>query len=280
MLRLIAMLSKAVMPRLAPVIAFDRWAAERADKSRAVPPIFIVGAPRSGTTVLFKSLAETFELTYPSNVESALFAAPWLLHQASWPFKRAPRSFSEQSRYGYVGGLWSPSEAGPLLRLLLDQKKRRLHFRDAVLAASSASGRPYLCKNTHNSLRVSALTELFPDALFIWCRRDRAATIRSILRMREVQEGNITSWSGVRPEGWQAVSDRSPEDQVAWQVDTIETQIAADAGRSGSDLLPVQHEDFAADRYIVLDAIAKHYSGACSGRTRPALRLANHRTSQ
>lgn len=260
--------SDAVMPTLLPLIALDRRLAREALASdvAAPPPIFVVGPPRTGTTILVQRLLNRYRFTYTCNADSALFTLPVLANRITARFKvgRGDRDQGETSEYGYVSGPWSVSEAGSMMRYFLDNEddERRLtHFRGAVLDASRRSGRPYLTKNTVNALRLRVVLRAFPDAFVIRTDRERESTARSILKMRRLRGGEHV-WAGPAPQGSEQMSDREPIDQARWQIQAIHDRLDADLSEAGREAFPVRMEEFLERSDHVLGDIAHAYQEA------------------
>jgi hypothetical protein len=257
----IATASKIVMPHAWPLIAVDRLMAGVDASARSLPPIFVIGPPRTGTTILYQRLLTHFCFTYPSNVDSALFSVPSLAHACSRRFKDNRHAHGDTSDYGYVSGLWGASEAGPMMKYFLDSENRCAKFGAAIRAMSAASDRPYLTKNTVNSIRLPAIHKAFPDAWIVRTFRDRETTARSILRMRG-HNGSEEEWAGVRPAGADSVLTADPIDQTRWQYDAVQSTIDADLEQLGMPSFEVRYEAFVADPAAVLNSLVAAYREA------------------
>ena len=102
-------------------------------------PIFVVGAPRSGTTFLGNCLASLPEITY--HYEPVLTkAAGRYVHEGRWDWKRASRFYRRVYRF--------------LMRLRLDADLR------------------FAEKTPSNSHLVAFLPDAFPDSQFLHIVRD------------------------------------------------------------------------------------------------------------
>ena len=77
-------------------------------------PIFIIGAPRSGSTLLYQLLVKHTRVGYISNLMS-LFPHKMITlaeYTKAWHGSRNLK----KSNLGYIAGLFSPSEAGAIQR--------------------------------------------------------------------------------------------------------------------------------------------------------------------
>ena len=155
-------------------------------------PIFVLGSPRSGTTMLFGVLAAS----------PAVGSLPGEGHLL-WNL------FHDESLAGFDSQA-TPPEA-------IARGERRALF---WMIRQIANGRRYLDKTPRNSLQVPYLHALFPDARFVFLARDGRATVSSLLngwrdatgmfpgrraRLPLAIEGYAGDrWKFVVPPGWEA----------------------------------------------------------------------------
>ena len=144
------------------------------------PPIFIIAPPRSGSTLLYQLLIKYAHFSYISNI-MALF--PTLIPYTAKLTKKYEKSFSLESDYGYVSGLFSPNEAGALMRFwfsLAESKGDFENVRKLINSISFTFGSPLITKNFNNSLRIKKILEIFPNSKFIYLTRDSRYITQSI----------------------------------------------------------------------------------------------------
>ncbi len=132
-----------------------------ADAPLPEPPVFIVGPPRTGSTLLYQLVVGCFHVGYLSNRHCRLYGAPSLVERIRHP---EPPSVLE-SRYGR-------------------DKLRRL--RASVRALGNAAGRPLVFKNLICALRLGPISETLPEAVFVRIRRNVLATAVSLLAGRNL----------------------------------------------------------------------------------------------
>ncbi len=133
-------------------------------------PIFILGVPRSGTTTLFHLLRE-------SNQLAALATEGHNL----WRFFHHPR-FS-----GWRSDVVTQEQALPWER----------RFACAFIRANAAyhpDAERFVEKTPENSLRVSYLNALFPDAIFIVLNRNPGDVLNSIINGWRHPQGRFRSY--------------------------------------------------------------------------------------
>lgn len=173
-------------------------------------PIFIVGAPRSGTTLVYQAVTDYFDIGYFSNMHRLLFGFPAL---AEWCFnasrKKAPSDYT--SYYGYIGRLRAPSEGDEYWNRFFRKRPayaspddvnagRMARLKRSIGRLATAAKRPVVFKNLNNSVRMEPLLEYLPRALFIVVKRDVVDNAHSILKARKELTGSYRDWFSVEPE--------------------------------------------------------------------------------
>lgn len=158
----------------------------------AHPPLFVVGAPRSGTTAVYLHLLSRWELAYFPNVARAHPRAPTT---ATWLARQGGRRWDPTyaHRYGRVEGAMAPSDGWEIFHRWFPRydhrrpvDEARLHaLRTTVRLHERIFGAPFSNKNNSNSVRIAHLARLFPDALFLAVHREPVATVLSLLEARE-----------------------------------------------------------------------------------------------
>ncbi|MFN2489957.1 MAG: sulfotransferase [Actinomycetota bacterium] len=151
-------------------------------------PLFVVGCPRSGTTLLFRLLRRHEVLGSPRGEGHVL-----------WNTYHHPR------RNGWSSDRVLASDIKPGERRYLYTGIRRL-----------AGGSRFLDKTPRNILKIPYLDSLFSDATFILLKRDARATVNSLIEGWTVRHGISYRlpqplgleeyrghlWSYVLPPGW------------------------------------------------------------------------------
>lgn len=177
-------------------------------------PVIIVAAPRSGSTLLFETLAASEQLVTVGG------EAHWLIEGI------------DELRVGAAGvdsnRLSADVYSVDLARRLHAAVSERL-VDSAMRPADAMEGRRFLEKTPKNSLRIPLLERVFPDAQFIFLWRDPRENLSSI--MEAWRSGNFQTyrdlegfegpWSLVLPPGWRNLDGRPLEDIAAFQWDAV-----------------------------------------------------------
>lgn len=154
----------------------EKLIAPDADLPLRHPPIFFLGALRSGSTLAVQVITDTLDVGYISNRHCQWFGAPALAERWFHPTKGRPGS-DFQSRQGTTEGSYAPAECGewryrffrrkPPYRKLYEVCPRRMRqFRRSVAALTNAFDRPIVFKNLCASLRVQATAHYLPESPF------------------------------------------------------------------------------------------------------------------
>ena len=232
------------------------------------PPVFIIGAPRCGSTLLYRLLVERYDMGFISNFAGRFYPVPalgaWLAGQLGIGLPRGDYVFN----FGRMDGLGAPSECGHFWYRWFprgyhvyvgkgqtnSRKLRELRLEVGALAHVLA--RPLIFKNLYNAMRIAPIVESIPEASFIVCRRDYRHTALSILEARVKNVKSRSTWWSVPPREFDELADKDHAHQVVGQVYGIYRQIEEDMRVFGTErFLEVHYEDLCADVHGVLDRI-------------------------
>ena len=222
------------------------------DLSRFRHPVFIIGAPRTGSTLLFQAMLGQFSLSYISN---AMALMPSLMTRFCKIWPRLAVNYDgniRQSQYGFVPGMFSPNEAGRLCRKWFEEDGNEKDAICTMASLFSITRYPVLIKNIFNSNRLGNIRKIFPESRFIFIKRDPLFAAQSILIARKKIMGSYEQWWSIRPDGYRRVIGRSPFYQVLWQIQSIEDKILNDLK---GEMITVCYEDFCQSPDLVLKTI-------------------------
>jgi uncharacterized protein (TIGR03032 family) len=184
----------------------------RAARNRFDRPVFIVSSPRSGSSLLYETLAQSPDLFSIGGESHAVIEGIEALH---------PRA------HGWDSNRLGAADAA-------DRVAEELADRFAGAAVDrgnrSAQGRfRFLEKTPKNSLRVPFLRAMFPDAFFIYLYRDERATMSSMLEAwrsgrfvtyPELPDWDGPPWSLLLVPGWRELKGKPLPEIVARQWET------------------------------------------------------------
>jgi hypothetical protein len=200
------------------------------------PLLLIVGAPRSGTTLVAQTVVHHLPVSFPNNV-SALFPRSPITAQLRFAPRRngrVPRHNSDdRSYYGQTRRFRDHNDAFHLWDRWLGGERYAVpdtiservvaEMRAFFDAWRSAFDEPFVNKNNRNTDCMAALAAALPEARFLVVRRDRDETARSLLTARRLVHGDVRCAWGLRSRDASDVGDA--ERAVAEQLDEIERRL-------------------------------------------------------
>lgn len=248
----------------------ERALARPAPDVLAFPPVFIVGAPRTGSTALYQLIADHFDVGYLTNLHCWFHGMPSVVER--WIADGARDGVAYESSYGTTEGWLAPSECGAFWYRFFP---RRPHYVEHLTASTSqdlrrvvgrlgdAFGKPVLFKNMNAGLRIRPLTRALPEAVFVWIRRDTADAAYSILQARRALTGSVESWWSIEPPGIEAIRRLPYAAQAVEQVRGIDRAIADGLTEvPASRQMTVDYEALCADPLAVLAEVAETLAAA------------------
>jgi hypothetical protein len=216
--------------------------ARAAEHHRLQAPLFIVAAPRSGSTLLFETLARTPQLHTLGG------EAHWLVEGLAELRPGAPGIDSNRLTAAQCDATIAQRIIDGVLQHLQDHQRRPADLTREPIRL--------LEKTPKNALRIPFFNAVFPDARFIFLWRDPRENLASIIEAW--RSGNWTtypqlpewegSWSMLLPPGWQALRGRPLAEIAAYQWECA-NRIALDdlAGLEQARWTSLQYSDLVAE---------------------------------
>lgn len=251
------------------------------DCSPTAPQLFILGLPRSGTTLVYQYLVHRLQLAYFTNGVGRFPKAPCLTSLLQ-RFFLGDYISDFSSRYGKVKGAVAPREAGAFWCRFFDidayQDDRPADpnalstLRRTIFCLQTLSGElPFVNKNVKHILRLRLLSEIFPNSYFLVVDRALDNVGLSILRARHVELKNPANWWSVKPVEYEAIRHLSVVDQVAHQVAGLSKKLKSDLALLPADrIIRLDYVEFCRNPEHLVGIVAKRL-GAQKRDTEPKL---------
>ncbi len=192
-------------------------------------PVVILAAPRSGSTLLFETLAGSRDF--------------WTIGgEGPGIFERISR-FNPGTRFCDSNALFAEDsipQVNEQIRAWYYEKLRDSTGRSIQsMPGPQHSPLRFLEKTPKNALRVSLLNDIFPDALFIYLYRNPRENISSMMEAWQSGRfvtypslpGRSTPWSLLLPPNWQSYHHAPIEEIAAFQWRTTNEAILKALGK-------------------------------------------------
>ncbi len=237
-------------------------------KSSKLPLIIILGGSRSGTTILYQTLAHYLPVSYFNNLSASFPRSP--ISSAgffkSW-FRKKTSNKKFSNYYGSVSGFNGPNDGFHIWnRWLGDDRNSIPEVLSAEVIGEMQSffnawhermREPFLNKNNRNSLCVDLFRAAFEHIHFVEIRRNPLYVVQSLIQSREAVQGD-------KYIGWGLATKDSSDSKEAYayikdiceQVKAVETTL--DEARSRvpeGQYTYFSYEDFCEDPSSVLTEI-------------------------
>lgn len=195
------------------------------------PVFFIVGAPRSGTTVLLQTILNHFELGYINNLIAKYWEAPVIGAAFFRTLSNSKPALSYYSDGGFTSEILGPHEFGYFWKRFFhygethqlsreQQKQINVETLNREIAGlEKVLGKPLIFKNPAAlSLQIEFLGNQIPNSYFIYIKRDPFYIAQSLYLKRIEKFNDPEIWYSVKPAMYPKLIKESPSCQIAGQV--------------------------------------------------------------
>jgi len=229
-------------------------------------PVFVLGLPRSGTTLIYQYIVHRKHVAYFTNGVGKRVWSPSLTTYLQSRLHPPYRS-DFVSHYGRSEGPMAPREAGSLWLRFFDidayqsfddltpdavgRLRAMVHCVETIF-----DGAPFVNKNVKHLLRIDALAGVFAESSFLVVHRDVADVALSVLRGRVRYSGGANKWFSARPKNYEQLIQLSAVDQVVGQVIGLDRCMKEDLSRLDSlRVHGVEYDHFCANPDVVIDTV-------------------------
>lgn len=249
-----------------------RRLAEYGNTNTKYSPIFIIGAPRTGSTILYQLLTHYFNVSYIDNLackfHKNLFFGMWLSEKIFG--NKSHNCFS--SKHGNTwktGGFHGPSECGQFWYRWLPRDHHFIDYdeitkemvegiRMNITAITNYFDKPLIFKNLNAGQRLLLLHKISPDARIIWIRRDIESVVCSQLSIRKQLDIGKNEWWSIMPPDYKDLLNFNEVEMVVRGVHSIEKQISKDLSLFDShNIIKINYEELCFDREVIMQNLGE-----------------------
>ena len=211
---------------------------------KAFHNIFIVGAPRSGTTILNQLFAGCSDVGYVNNLMATFWRAPiaGALLSNRW---MSQKYFSGVSAFGVTKDIREPHEFGGFWREQLhypgiEQKAEAQgvdwnHLKNTLNNISRVFHRPVVYKVFQLYWHIREFHQVSPESKWIWIQRDTVDNAVSLLNSRRKKVGGVNAWLSAKPLGIEPYLGDNPHLEVVSQVELINSWLECELGKLSAE---------------------------------------------
>lgn len=192
-----------------------------------IPIIFILAAPRTGSTFLYQFLINNYRLGFINNFTNNNFSK---FPEAGIVISKLLGGFNKKnsyrSNYGKTKGWHEPSEASGVFRrwyggmhpseVYSANPIRPREMTKSLLRMHHVFRSPLVFKNAWNCFRIKDLSYRYPNSFFIWLKRDIGASASSDL-MSKYNNKTPYSWNSATTKNYNELFELMPHEQSVEQ---------------------------------------------------------------
>jgi hypothetical protein len=233
-------------------------------------PVFIIGAPRTGSTILYQTLTNQLDVLYVDNLicrfGKNFFFGFWLSNKL---FKQKAHNCFE-SNHGDTSacGFHAPSECGSFWYRWLTTDKHYIDYHDIthemvneirkeITTVINYFDRPIIFNNNNIALRIRLIKKVFPNAKYIITDREPIFVSQSLLKARMYFYSDFNKWWSMMPKNYLELIKEPYFRQVVLQHYYINKQMYADLNKltGHNNYILVGYRDLCIDRDKVFKII-------------------------
>lgn len=252
-LKLIAMIRYKTTTHL--LSGIERGVVKRFHNYEA-PVLFIVGLPRSGTTLFYQAVVTALNVAYFSNFAADHFHSPI---GSSWVMRRRMQRFSStfSSSYGVSAGWAAPSQGDAIWENLLGNTgessslsdEQIINCRDVVFRISNLFSQLFVNKSISLSANIDLISRIFPRALFIVVKRSFVDNAYSQLvnywKNGTVHDEYGNRWVSAKPNNFDELIALPEVEKIFKQLGSLEAEMSLQlANINKGRLVIIRYEEF------------------------------------
>ncbi|MBC7864471.1 MAG: sulfotransferase [Bacteroidia bacterium] len=250
--------------------------------------IFILGLPRSGTTLISQLIFNHLDLACVNNLVARFWDAPLTGTYLSKIVLNDTKSFTYSSKYAATDSIVSPHEFAYFWRkhflssdvttsypperdALIDWK----NVQNIILNMNRIMQKGFVFKTLEiTGFYIDRFMKLFPKSIFVYIKRDNEDVAVSIAKARLDHYNTLDRWWATYPLEYNLLADKNYADQIAGQIFYLKKMFDAAVERHWhtNRIIIVEYKDMCADPNKLL--------GTISGRVKELFKIELQRVGE
>lgn len=205
-------------------------------KGEEFSTLHILGAPRSGTTLVSQLIPSFLDVAHINNFIATFWKAP--IYGIELSKKLIPEKYASNfaSDFGRTSGLNEPHEFGYFWNYHLKydglQQKETQHQEQIdwdnlsrlLNNMTHAFEKPIVFKSFLMGFHASRFHQEMPKSKFIYIKRNLVDNVLSILKLRNQLNGDSTTWGSIKPKQYEQLKDLNVYEQIVGQILCLENE--------------------------------------------------------
>lgn len=192
--------------------------------------VHVIGAPRSGTTLLTQLALSNIEIGYINNFIATFWNAPLYGIQLSKKLLGQNYQSDLKSDFGRTTSIQEPHEFGYFWKKQLNysdhlqQTHNTSHvipweqLKNILYQMCATYSKPILFKSFLYGFHIEKAVQKMPKTIFLYIERDLYQNAYSILKLRQKMFGDKTVWASMKPHQYSFLKDLDIYKQIVGQV--------------------------------------------------------------
>lgn len=206
------------------------------NRDELYPTIHILGAPRSGTTLVSQLIPSFLEVAHINNFISAFWKAPIYGIELSKKLIGQEYRSAFSSDFGRTNAINEPHEFGYFwnYHLKYDSLQQKTNSHEKLIDwdqlalllnnMTDAFAKPIVFKSFLLGFHASIFYKNLPKSKFIYVKRNLKDNVISLIKLRKKLNGDINTWGSIKPRQYEKLKDLNIYEQIVGQILCLENE--------------------------------------------------------
>ena len=206
------------------------------NKEEKYPTIHILGAPRSGTTLVSQLIPSFLEVAHINNFIAAFWKAPIYGIELSKKLIGKEYRSAFSSDFGRTNAINEPHEFGYFwnyhlkydsLQQKTNSHEKLINWNQLALLINNMTdsfAKPIVFKSFLLGFHASIFFKNLPKSKFIYVKRNLEDNVISLIKLRKKLNGDVNIWGSIKPRQYEKLKDLNIYEQIVGQILCLENE--------------------------------------------------------